>query len=335
MFVWITVLFIPVLFLIGKAALAFLYGNKKLSGLTWEDVFLTGGLLLIGLAEGAHLGALVHGQSVCAAQKYFMLLLGMAAALAMVFLVIKRLVQKSRDLSLQRMKEAGGKLWKAKDERLLLTALLGLIICQGILIIGRNAIFLDQDITLETVRTFLQEDMLYGCNPLTGRPYDLGMPSRLKILCLPTLYAVLCRLTGASPEFVVWHLIPPVVLIFAYLAYGSLGRVLFSENRKAQYRFLIIVGLLFFAGDAKYGMEGFGLLHVGFQGTTIRSAVLLPYLFSLCLRRRWRSAVLVILAEACLVWTFYGAGMSLIVMILFILIAFCKEKFFAGKEVSL
>ena len=331
----ITVLFIPVLYLIGKAALAFLYGNKKLSGLTWGDAFLTGGLLLIGLAEGAHLGALVRGQSVCAAQKYFMLLLGAAVALSAAFLVIKRLIRKDGELGLQRMKEAGSKLWKAKEERLLLAVLLGLIICQGILILGRSAVYLDQDITLETVRTFLQEDMLYGSNPLTGKPYELGMPSRLKILCLPTLYAVFCRLTGASPEFVVWHLVPLAVLIFAYLAYASLGRALFSENRKAEYVFLIIVGVLFFVGDAMYGLEGFGLFHAGFQGTTIRNAVLLPYLFGLCLRRRFRSAVPVILAEACLVWTFYGAGMSLVVMLLFMLITLCRDKFFAGKEVSL
>ena len=62
------------------------------------------------------------------------------------------------------------------------------------------------------------------------------------------------------------------------------------------------------AGNYMYGMDGFGVLSCGYRGVTIRNDVLVPWLLSLCLRKRWGAAILCVLAEACIVWTFYGFG---------------------------
>lgn len=75
---------------------------------------------------------------------------------------------------------------------------------------------------------------------------------------------------------------------------------------------MVIVALLFWAGAYHYVMDGFGILYGGFKGTTIRNVVLMPYLLSLCLRRRWAAVFLCIAAEACIVWTLYGAGICLL-----------------------
>lgn len=48
---------------------------------------------------------------------------------------------------------------------------------------------------------------------------------------------------------------------------------------------------------------------------TIRAAVLLPYLLACLLERKYLGAVLCILAEACMVWTLYGAGVCLLVTV--------------------
>lgn len=231
--------------------------------------------------------------------------------------------------------KASGKMfaWRlTKAEGILACLLAAIMLCQFLMVTLRTAIYVDQDLTLETVITFLKEDRLYGSNPLTGFPYEQGIPSRLKILCLPTLYAVLCQWTGASPELVVWHLVPGAVLVLAYLAYVSLGRVMFPEQDYSRILFLIFVTLLFWVGDAMYGLEGFGLFHAGYQGATIRSAVLMPWLFGLCLRRKWKLAVCVILAEACIVWTLYGAGMGVAMLGIFLAILFGKKHLFGGKE---
>ena len=156
----------------------------------------------------------------------------------------------------------------------------------------------------------------------------------MKILCLPTFYSVLCRWTGVAPELLIWHVIPCAVLLLHYLVYLLLGKVLFPRQSFHRTLFLIFVALLVWVEDAMYGLEGFGLLHGGYQGVTIRSAVLLPWLFSLCLRRKWKLACGALLAEACLVWTLYGLGMGAVMLAAFSILLFCKKHFFEGKEGS-
>ena len=337
MLMLVTVLFFPVVYVLGKAALAFLYGNGKQNDLAWEDCLLTGGLLFVGLAEGAHLGALVRGQSVSVACSYLGLLLTALAGLSLAFLAIrwfmrgKKKAQKAQSVVTSDGDGEGMTVKKLRAKlstrEVLLLAGVGIVFLSQLLsILFRSAIYLGHDQTLETVITFLKEDRLYGSNPLTGMPYTQGMPLRLKILCLPTLYAVICQATGADPEFLVWHLVPAATLILAFLAYRSLGRAVFPEKRERAYLFWLCAVILFWVGDAVYGLEGFGLLRGGFQGTTIRSAVFLPYLFGAILRKKWLLAALCVFAEACVVWTLYGAGMGLMTCAAFIVIDFLYAK---------
>ena len=167
--------------------------------------------------------------------------------------------------------------------------------------------------TLETVNTFLQENALYTINPLTGTAYTLGIPLRLKVLCLPTLYGTISRWTGMAAADVVYRLIPCITLLLGYLAYGSLGRVLFPENFVKRRTFLLMVGILFSTGAYMPGVDGFDVFYGGFRGVTIRAVVLIPYLFSCLAEKRYFGVILCILAEACMVWTLYGAGVCLLV----------------------
>ena len=63
------------------------------------------------------------------------------------------------------------------------------------------------------------------------------------------------------------------------------------------------------------GVDGFDLFYGGFRGVTIRAVVLLPYLLSCLIERNYFGAVLCILAEACMVWTLYGAGVCLLITV--------------------
>ncbi|MBP5282829.1 MAG: hypothetical protein J6Z22_10070 [Lachnospiraceae bacterium] len=277
---------------------------------------------MIGLAEGAHLGAIARGQSVSDFTKYFCLLLGALLILLGLFFIAVKLFGKKGKEAKKSSDANAGKLDFLKSLTLqdkLLWGVFGLLLAgQVILILFSGRIFQEQDLTLETVMSFLQTGKLYEINPMTGAPYEMGLPTRLKILCLPTLYASLSTLPKVRPEDVVWHFVPFITLVASYLAYTSLGRTLFPKSGRHLGIFLLIVSLLVYAGAYGYGMEGFGLLHVGFQGTTIRSAVLLPYLFSLCLRRKWKLAILAVAAEACIVWTFYGLGIGILIFAIFV-----------------
>lgn len=172
------------------------------------------------------------------------------------------------------------------------------------------------DMTVETVGSFLATDALYQVNPMTGLPYTQGIPSRLKILCLPALYASLSKLTGLSPIIVIWKVIPAVTLVSSYTAFALLSFSLFPKGegdsgRKKRACFMTILSLLMWAGAYQPGMDGFQLLCGGWMGVTIRNLVFLPWLLSLCLRKKWLLAALCVPAEACIVWTLYGCGVCL------------------------
>ena len=141
------------------------------------------------------------------------------------------------------------------------------------------------------------------------------MPMRLRILCLPSFYGILCKIFGIPPKLLVYGIIPAFVLICSYLVYYTLAKNFFPEDSYKRALFLMLIAVLFTAGDYSYGMDGFGILHSGFRGVTIRGAVLLPYTVSSMLRRKYPIVVLCVLAEACMVWTMYGVGACALVAV--------------------
>lgn len=61
------------------------------------------------------------------------------------------------------------------------------------------------------------------------------------------------------------------------------------------------------------GMDGFDVFYGGFRGVTIRAVVLIPYLITCLMEKRYIGVLLCILAETCMVWTLYGAGVCLLI----------------------
>lgn len=323
-------------FLLGRGALTILYKGQKDRELYWEDNFLTGAILCIGLAEAAHLGALFLHRTFSDCVKLFVLL----SALALVVAVVLELWQGRRRKPMLRERSKGGinkissQIW-TRGEQIVFALFFLLVLWQIITIVMEGYVQLQRDMTVETVNSFLSVDAIYQVNPLTGQPYELGIPSRLKILCLPTLYGILCKVFGLSAIEVVWRVIPVITLLLSYMAYSLLARRLFQESRLKRGLFLIFTALLFLVGDYAYGMDGFGLLHGGFLGVTIRGTVLVPYVIGLVLRRKWKMVLLCIFAEACIVWTLYGLGACIFVAAgLFVLEQLLKwfKKRKSGKE---
>lgn len=302
--------------LLGKGSLLILYGKRAKREFSAGDSFLTGWMISIGLAEAAHIIAVLFGQSFSDCIKLFTLCVLVCSGLAILLLAVNRLLNKEeRNYSHYREKLSG--LWAGQSKGMRAAGILFILMLavQFVTIIGQPGVYRGGDMTLETVQSFLSTDAIYQVNPLTGRAYELGMPSRLKLLCLPTLYGSLSRIFRLKPETVIWTLIPLFVLAACYLAYGTVARILFSEDRFARRCFMVLVALLVWVSDYMYGMEGFGLLHCGFRGVSVRGAVLLPYIAGLVLRKKWKVAVLCILTEACIVWTLYGLGICFFVAV--------------------
>lgn len=271
------------------------------------DCLMVGVVTLIGLAEAVHLAALFLKWNITRCAIVWGGLSVLAVLGGVLFVLLFR---KKWGLTMNFKREKPG-----RTAKILYGIFIILLISQLIFIwLGDNS-YRQGDMTLEAVQSFLASDGIYRVNPMTGAPYTAGMPLRLKILCLPTLYAGICKITGLSAEFAVRTLIPTITLINCYVAFGILAGSLFPAGEDQAYGkracFLAAAALLLWVGTYRYGMDGFDLLYCGWRGVTIRNCVLIPWLISLCIRRKWLSALLCILAEACMVWTLYGCGWCL------------------------
>lgn len=283
-----------------------------------SDILIGGSLIIIGLTEVAHLAGCLLGWSFLTVTDLLLAEVGIFLLAAIVlFILCGRRQERAAAGKMNTTADPGHATGIAEPEytRILtgVLAFLILLLILGILTGERR--WLNGDMTVETVNTFLRENAVYTVNPLTGAAYSQGMSFRLKILCLPTLYGTISRFTGMAPVDVVYRLIPCVTLLLSYVAYGSLGNVLFPENSVKRRTFLLIVGILFSTGAYMPGVDGFDVFYGGFRGVTIRAAVLIPYLLACLLRKKYVGVILCILAEACMVWTLYGAGVCLLITV--------------------
>lgn len=274
------------------------------------DIAVTAVIFLIGSAEAAHLYGVFLNQPL----EKCMMLFGAALLSALLLLAVAAVYLRRREKKVLRVPWAG-------REAALLAVFLFLVLSQLYFIINSGKpVYRGGDMTPETVGSFLESGGIYRVNPMTGSPYEAGMPDRIKILCLPTLYAMLCSISGVSPAVMVWRMIPSVTLIFSYVVYLCLAKSLFPENRFRQLGFLTVTAILIWAGSYWRSMDGFSLLYSGWRGVTWRNTVLIPYTISLCLRKNYLHGLLCAAAEASIVWTLYGLGMCLPVIVVMALI---------------
>ncbi len=277
------------------------------------DYVLTGTMVFLLLGEAAHLAGLLGGMDFTACKRLFLL------AAAVLFLagcaVQGRLLLQRKRISRNPADKVTGK--TDQFDRKGVYYLLPLTIALGVMcVVGQGAsVYLQGDMTVETVNTILAQNAVTSVNPLTGEAYRLGMPMRLKVLCLPTLYAILADCFSVGTTDFVWRVVPVLTVAFCLLAFWTVAKHFFSGEHDKRALFLCVVLVIFLLGDGFFGMDGFGLLHGGFLGVTIRQAVLVPYTFGLLLRKKRICVLLCILTEMCMVWTLYGFGVCALVTV--------------------
>ena len=309
---YLCILLLP--WLLGKGILMVLYGKGKFGEFSLWDNIITGVIVAVGLGEVSHLCTLFLNRSF---SFYTVLFGGLAGSASVAAAVLLMLGHKRGSMA----KERTASQWKAASEgtrpgdHVLLYGIPVLLFGTQMAYILLGSPYLQGDMTVETVLSFFHTDSIYQVNPMTGGLYVGGMPLRLKILGLSSLYGGISRIFSLDPQVVVWSVIPCVTLACCYGAFSCIGRCLFPEDPKKRCCFLTLVGLLLWAGNYVLGMDGFGVLGSGWRGIVIRNVVLIPWLISLCLRKRWKPVVLCVAAEACMTWTFYGAGACLLIAV--------------------
>lgn len=321
--------------LIGNGILRVIYGKKAKGDFSAADILLTGEIVVIGTAEAAHLCTVFAGLSFSRGTVVFGVII---AVLTLAGLAAAFFFRTGRISGLGEIAEFRNDLSRKISNRCSVFTVLFciLVLSQAIYILSGSGVYRGGDMTVETVGSFLYTDRVYQVNPMTGSDYLGGIPLRLQILCLPGLYGALCRLFALEPVPVVWKVIPLAVLISSYSAFSCLGRCFFAEDKKKRHCFLAVMALLIWAGSFYLGMDGFGILCSGWRGVVIRNAVLVPFMISLLLRKKWVPVVFCIAAEACITWTFYGAGVCLLTAVSLSAVRFVLHRTEAsvGKEAS-
>lgn len=165
------------------------------------------------------------------------------------------------------------------DKRNLSVMQLGLLAVLSLPIIG---IFLygpyaGADTMAETVRVTVGTDTVFAYNPVMGTPLRYGMYPKYKLASLPLLYSVLHRFGGMELAALLHRAIPIVILAIAYMVVCLWGKLLFGEQKEKKRIFMILWAVLLIVGDGTKGSFAYGLLHEGWRGATIVTAVLLPF----------------------------------------------------------
>lgn len=292
---------------------------------TIPEIIIEGSMIMIGLAETAHLSALFFHMPFHTCANMMVTLLGAAAVFFIAYILIHQNKQKS--------KQSERRFLKLFSVYPILFTLIGfIIIMQIIWYYWGHLPYLNGDITVENVQTILTTDQIYSVNPLTGQAFTQGMPNRLKILVLPTLYATICRFTGIDLLLLCYSIIPSIVLIISYFVYSRWAIYLFPREGKKQAFFMLFTALVYQFGCYGMSMDSFLLFFQGYQGAAFRAAVILPYALLCCLEGKWKSVILCILAEACVVWTLYGLGYTVIVVLVFLAIKAFRNLFSRRKR---
>lgn len=346
---------ISLAFLIGGGCLCIIDRKQERD---WRENALTGAILLIGLAEPVHIYGAFMGHSLTECTRYYLVIIAMALLLTgLIFFCMKhgkKDQEKADREKTQRMTEnktqqkvsvVSGKkesknsvrsMMKKKQMKeplkesvyWLYTVLAFLIIIQLCITNAENQtgrFFTETDVTPETVQSFLATDSIYQSNPLTGQAYESGMPSRLRILDLSTVYAMIVRASGVGMEALLYVVIPLLVITLFYLAYYQLAKRLFDdETEKAL--FMVVVAVVVMAGTYALPLDGAQLLYDSHTGLAIRNCVLVPYTIASALDGNWKKVVLCIACEACIAWTLYGCGVCFLIGVSFLMIRLILKK---------
>lgn len=313
---WAFLLLLPLL--LGLGIMTIVYRKKTRCFIGLSDCYITGLIACIGIAFVVHVLGYFSDTSL-RRLGLFLLLLLLSVTIIGALIGLAGVLKRKQNYFVRRNRES--------MSGFLPLAFLGILLVQLLYVFCKNPLVIPGDITLETVQSFLTEDGIYRVLPLTGMPNESGVPLRYAVLCLPTFYAVLALGFGLDPELVVCHMVPVVMLGATYLAYERFGESLFgTEQRKKKYWFLIMVSLLLFFSEGSVFLDGYGALHAGYLGTSIRNLILVPYTISVMLEKQYWKAVLCILAELCICWTFWGCGVCLALSLGILILSVCERR---------
>ena len=281
--------------------------------------YLVGVMTLFITSGGVQLLMILTKRPFSDYEKFYLLILAILSLVGIVLAFFEFRKEKNGVSLRKRASEFLKSQFPTKDSRIfgVLTVVV-LVLCAARILTGTPD--LTGDFTLETVNTTLATDSIYEYNSLTGQVIEEGMPIRQQILTLPFFLAFLSKVFGIDAAGLLYQIFPCYVLILIALVYSRWGTLLFPNQAGRQKGFLFIVSFLLLVGDYGRFAPAALILHQGFTGNAVCVGVVLPFAIYLCMRGKWLPALLCVGAELFLIWTTYGLGFCVWVLLLFGLI---------------
>lgn len=179
--------------------------------------------------------------------------------------------------------------------------------------------------TYDIVVGNLQSGNIMELHPFTGADLENGMPLRRQIIGLTSLYSGMAHLFSVSEYIVLCKIVPICLWCFSMLLYWAFAQKLFVEQSK-RWLFLCAVALFYLLSRGGAGMAANGLFYAGFTGESIRSTLLIPYTLYVTWQKKWFLAIIAVLVEASIVWTTYGIGYCVFIIVCMFLVHLFLER---------
>lgn len=293
-----------------------------------KTLFIEFFISILGAAEAINLLALAKHMQVDKASKLFLVAFILVSVAFIVILTI--LVKK--DFS--SIKAQVNDIKSNKLSIFIYICFIAMVIFQIIFHYHLCKPYIAGDITGETVTTFIRSNEFHTINPMTGLPYTEGIPNRLKILCIPSLYAFISSLTGINPYTLCYRLAPAFIVPVAYLVYSLYAKYLFGKDTLKKPAFMLIISFVLFLGFIGTITETRFLMTQAWSPEAIRNTIILPFIIISLFNKKWWDVVICILAEAVLCWTLYGLGYGVVLTALYLIVSFVYKTYRKKKEVS-
>ncbi len=120
-------------------------------------------------------------------------------------------------------------------------------------------------------------DTMYRLEAYLGIPIEMNY--RYALAPFPMWIAAISYLTKINVVIISHTVLPPILILVTYAIYVEISKLLYEEDRKKRYIFLMLLALLFMFENVSTSTQGTFLLTRARQGKEALANVILPFLF--------------------------------------------------------
>ena len=140
----------------------------------------------------------------------------------------------------------------------------------------------DDAFYIATSQTAASSGIMYKLDPYIG--IEAEMNYRYALAPFPMWIAAISYLTKVNVAIISHTVLAPVLLLVTYSIYSEISKLLFENDNKKRYIFLMLLSIFFMFENVSTSTQGTFLLTRARQGKEALANVILPFLFLTCFR---------------------------------------------------